>query len=51
MMSYWFERSGKMWRVYAYRDTQRLYAVQDCFTRKQAKELCERLKASQAAAR
>lgn len=43
MISYWFERIGKMWRVYAYKDLERAYAIQDCFTRREARAIAERL--------
>jgi hypothetical protein len=43
MISYWFEHIGKMWIVYAYKDTARLYPVQSCFTRKEAVKVSEKL--------
>jgi hypothetical protein len=42
MKSYWFEKVGKMWVVYCYRDLERLYAVQSCFTRREAKRISEK---------
>lgn len=43
MLSYGFERTGSMWTVFAYTDIQRAYAIQSCFTRKQAKTLADKL--------
>lgn len=47
MLSYGVEKWGRgrtqKWVVCAYRDTARLYAVQDCFTLRQASAVAERL--------